>query len=197
MKTHYEVLGLLPHAEDVVVKAAYKALAQKFHPDKQKDKALKEQSHEYMVRINAAYEVLGHKELRKKYDQLLEQRAARKARADKSKEDKAKEAHSFAEKSKAEHARSEKAKSDKAKADKDAKHAAQHKANEEWARKLRLNVMDEISTVRLYEEVFKCSVTINNGWVNSYTVKSKNERKVLDFARLKTQLLTHFGQEDA
>ena len=43
MKTHYEVLGLLPSAEDVVVKAAYKALAQKFHPDKHKNN--KEQCH--------------------------------------------------------------------------------------------------------------------------------------------------------
>ena len=34
IKDYYKVLGLLPQADDVVVKAAYKALAQKNHPDK-------------------------------------------------------------------------------------------------------------------------------------------------------------------
>ena len=34
MKNHYAILGLLPNAEAVVVKAAYKALAQRYHPDR-------------------------------------------------------------------------------------------------------------------------------------------------------------------
>ena len=33
-KNHYAVLGLLHTAEPVVVKAAFKALAQRYHPDK-------------------------------------------------------------------------------------------------------------------------------------------------------------------
>ena len=36
MKDLYKVLGLLPQAEPEVIKASYKALAQKYHPDKHK-----------------------------------------------------------------------------------------------------------------------------------------------------------------
>ena len=34
MKNHYKTLGLLHDVEEVVIKAAYKALAQKYHPDR-------------------------------------------------------------------------------------------------------------------------------------------------------------------
>lgn len=166
-KTHYDVLGLLPQADDVVIKAAYKALAQKHHPDKQKDKRLKTESHDKMTRLNAAYAVLGDKLARKKYDHLLDQRAQRKAKTERAKEDKA------------------------------AKQAAAHQAHFDWVTKLRSNALDEISTVRLYEEVFQCVVTINEGWVHTYAVKSKSDRTVLDFARLKAQLLNYFEQADA
>jgi curved DNA-binding protein CbpA len=172
LKTHYEVLGLLPCAEDVVIKAAYKALAQKFHPDK--NKSNKEHCHELMARFNAAYGVLGDKEQRKKYDQQLEQRALRKAKADKTKEDKPKPE----------------------KADKP-KPPARHKTHADLIDKLRHNAIDEVTTVKLYEDVFKCTITINDGWVHTYTVKSKSDRKVVDFARLKTQLLEHLSQEEA
>ena len=177
MKTHYEVLGLLPSAEDVVVKAAYKALAQKFHPDK--NKTNKEQCHELMARFNAAYTVLGDKEQRKKYDQQLEQRALRKAKADKTKDDKAKE-----DKTKPEKAEKPKA-------------PPRYKSHADLIDKLRDNAIDEVNAVKLYEEVFKCTITINDGWVNTYTIKSKSDRKVVDFARLKKQLLEHFSQEEA
>ena len=182
MKTHYEVLGLLPQAEDVVVKAAYKALAQKFHPDKHKTN--KEQYTELMARINSAFEVLGNKALRQKYDQLLEQRAQRKAKADQAKENKAKPDHK---------ARAESPQADKPKA---GKHSTRHKAHADLVEQLRHNAIDEVSTVKLYEEVFKCTITINNGWVNTYTVKDKANRQVVDFARLKAKLLAHFSEEE-
>lgn len=175
MKTHYEVLGLLPSAEDVVIKAAYKALAQKFHPDKHKNN--KEQCHELMARFNAAYTVLGDKEQRKKYDQQLEQRALRKAKADKTKEDKVKP--------------------DKTEKPDKPKGPARPKSHAELIDKLRENAIDEVNAVKLYEEVFKCTITINDGWVNTYTIKNKSDRKVVDFARLKKQLLEHFVQEEA
>lgn len=194
MKTHYEVLGLLPHAEDVVVKAAYKALAQKFHPDKHKGQ--KEQYTELMARINTAYEVLGHKELRQKYDQLLEQRAQRKAKADKAKAEKAKADSAKADRDHTEKARAEKAYAEKAHADraKAAKQAARQRAYAALVEQLRHNTIDEVTTVKLYEEVFKCNVTINNGWINTYTVKSKNDKHVLNFSSLKAKLLTHFSE---
>mgnify|MGYP000169682062 CR=1 FL=1 len=34
MKDYYAILGVTPQAEDVVIKAAYRALAQRYHPDR-------------------------------------------------------------------------------------------------------------------------------------------------------------------
>lgn len=34
MKDYYATLGVTPQAEDVVIKAAYRALAQRYHPDR-------------------------------------------------------------------------------------------------------------------------------------------------------------------
>lgn len=69
MKTHYEILGLLNSADDVVIKAAYKALAQKYHPDKHKTN--QEMATRLMTELNAAHAVLGHKSKRKEYDAWL------------------------------------------------------------------------------------------------------------------------------
>jgi molecular chaperone DnaJ len=33
-RTFYQILGVQPDAEDVVIKAAYRALSQRYHPDK-------------------------------------------------------------------------------------------------------------------------------------------------------------------
>ncbi|MEN9712744.1 MAG: hypothetical protein RLY90_1005 [Pseudomonadota bacterium] len=69
MKTYYEILGLLQHADDVVIKAAYKALAQKYHPDKHKFPS--DESHRLMTELNAAFDVLGDAGKRKRYDVYL------------------------------------------------------------------------------------------------------------------------------
>lgn len=69
MKNYYQILGVLPTAESVVIKAAYKALAQRYHPDKNPDK-----SDEYkrkMQEINEAYEVLSNEDKRKEYDGIF------------------------------------------------------------------------------------------------------------------------------
>jgi curved DNA-binding protein CbpA len=39
MKDYYVILGVLPDAEDIVIKAAYKALVQRYHPDRYKGNA--------------------------------------------------------------------------------------------------------------------------------------------------------------
>jgi len=39
MKNYYQILGILHTAESIVVKAAYKALAQRYHPDKNPEKS--------------------------------------------------------------------------------------------------------------------------------------------------------------
>ena len=40
-KTYYQILGVTPDAEDIVIRAAYKALSQRYHPDKFKGSAKK------------------------------------------------------------------------------------------------------------------------------------------------------------
>ena len=65
-KDYYRTLGVLDDAEDIVIKAAYKALAQRYHPDKwvgNKDEATRRMSD-----INEAYGVLSDPVKRKQYD---------------------------------------------------------------------------------------------------------------------------------
>lgn len=62
------MLGVTRNASDEEIKKAYRALALKFHPDKAKDK----KSHEQFTAINEAYQVLGNKDKKQKYDYLYE-----------------------------------------------------------------------------------------------------------------------------
>ena len=65
-KDYYRTLGVLDDAEDIVIKAAYKALAQRYHPDKwtgSKDEATRR-----MTEINEAYSVLSDPKKRSEYD---------------------------------------------------------------------------------------------------------------------------------
>ncbi len=66
---HYEVLGVHPDAEDEVVRAAYRALVAKYHPDKNpgdRDAELK------LKRLNAAFAVLGDPAKKRQYDELTQ-----------------------------------------------------------------------------------------------------------------------------
>jgi curved DNA-binding protein CbpA len=65
-KDYYRILGVLDDAEDIVIRAAYKVLAQKYHPDKWKGD--KEEATRRMSDINEAYGVLSDTEKRKQYD---------------------------------------------------------------------------------------------------------------------------------
>ena len=69
MQDHYKTLGLLSIADDVVIKAAYKALAQKYHPDKYKGDS--RHALKVMADLNAAYAALRTKALRHEYDEKL------------------------------------------------------------------------------------------------------------------------------
>ena len=65
-KDYYSILGILPSAEDVVVTATYRALAQRYHPDRwQGDSS---EAHRRMSAINEAYAVLGSADRRAEYD---------------------------------------------------------------------------------------------------------------------------------
>ena len=65
-KDYYRILGVLDDAEDIVIRAAYRALAQRYHPDKwQGDQA---EATRRMAEINAAYAVLSDTVKRATYD---------------------------------------------------------------------------------------------------------------------------------
>lgn len=55
---YYAILWVIPQAEDIVIRAAYKALAQRYHPDRYE--AAKNEAHARMAKINEAYTVLPH-----------------------------------------------------------------------------------------------------------------------------------------
>lgn len=68
-KDYYGVLGVSPSAEDFLIKAAYKALAQRYHPDKLEDYS--QASEDKMKALNEAYSILSDAHKRKQYDDYL------------------------------------------------------------------------------------------------------------------------------
>ena len=65
-KDYYEILGVKKEASEAEIKSAYRKLARKYHPDVNKEKGAEEKFKD----INEAYEVLGDKEKRQRYDML-------------------------------------------------------------------------------------------------------------------------------
>ena len=65
-KDYYETLGIKRDATDSEIKSAYRKLARKYHPDINKTKEAEEKFKD----INEAYEVLGDKQKRQRYDSL-------------------------------------------------------------------------------------------------------------------------------
>lgn len=63
---YYQILGVSPDAEDFVIRAAYKALVQRYHPDKYQDP--KNEEIKKIQLINEAYQVLSDKLKRQEYD---------------------------------------------------------------------------------------------------------------------------------
>jgi molecular chaperone DnaJ len=68
VSNHYETLKVSPSASQAEIKLAYRRLVKLFHPDSNQDTA----DHEQIIRINAAYEVLGDNQNRRNYDQELQ-----------------------------------------------------------------------------------------------------------------------------
>lgn len=66
MKDYYEILGVSKKATLQEIKASYRKLALKWHPDRNKTK----EAHEKFKEINKAYEVLSDSKKREAYDQF-------------------------------------------------------------------------------------------------------------------------------
>ncbi|MCC9135341.1 DnaJ C-terminal domain-containing protein [Pontibacter silvestris] len=66
-KDYYKILGIDKSASQADIKKAYRALAKKYHPDKNKGNA---DAEDKFKDISEAYEVLGDETKRKQYDQL-------------------------------------------------------------------------------------------------------------------------------
>lgn len=68
---YYQVLGVSHDAEDFVIRAAYKAQTQRYHPDKYRGS--KDEGMEKIYLINEAYRVLSNQEKRQEYDLTLQE----------------------------------------------------------------------------------------------------------------------------
>ena len=66
-KDYYNVLGVKRDASQKAIKAAYRKLARKYHPDVNPNN---NEAETRFKEINEAYEVLGDEEKRKKYDRF-------------------------------------------------------------------------------------------------------------------------------
>jgi len=64
-KDLYQVLGVNKNASDAEIKSAYRKLARQYHPDLNKDN---KDAAEKFKEISCAYDILGDKEKRRKYD---------------------------------------------------------------------------------------------------------------------------------
>jgi curved DNA-binding protein CbpA len=72
----YKVLQVDPEAEDEVIQAAYRRLAQKYHPDR----ATGDEAVARMVALNAAWELIGEPDRRAAYDLAVRDRRSASAR---------------------------------------------------------------------------------------------------------------------
>lgn len=68
----YEILHIRPDADQIVVRAAYRALAGRFHPDNDSNAS----STRRMAELNAAYAQIGSPERRAVYDAMRRRMAA-------------------------------------------------------------------------------------------------------------------------
>lgn len=70
MKNYYEILEVDKNASDEIIKAAYKSLVKKYHPDL-KEGEEKRKAEEKIKEVNEAYDTLSVAEKREEYNQTL------------------------------------------------------------------------------------------------------------------------------
>jgi molecular chaperone DnaJ len=72
-KDYYQVLGVPKNASATEIKKAYRKLAQKYHPDRNRGN---KEAEERFKEISAAYDVVGDEEKRTQYDQVRDMAAS-------------------------------------------------------------------------------------------------------------------------
>src|SRR5262245_40898936 len=70
-KDYYAVLGVEPDWDATAIKKAYRALAQKYHPDRLKDRNELTNASERMIEINEAFAVLADTKRRADFDREI------------------------------------------------------------------------------------------------------------------------------
>ncbi len=78
IQTHYDILSVARNAPPEVIRAAYRALSQQYHPDRNLGK---EEAARIMVEINASYEMLSDPKKRQEYDLWVAQQEKSKGHA--------------------------------------------------------------------------------------------------------------------
>ncbi|NMB41856.1 MAG: DnaJ domain-containing protein [Firmicutes bacterium] len=78
MEDYYKVLGVSADSSDEEIKKAYRELVKQYHPDKFTDNPLRHLAEDMLKKINTAYEILGDKDKRKRYEQARRQKMSRK-----------------------------------------------------------------------------------------------------------------------
>jgi curved DNA-binding protein CbpA len=141
MKDLYAVLGLLHTAEIEVIKAAYKALAQKYHPDKHPEKKLL--FTEIMTELNHANAVLGNAKKRKEWDASWKKFTGKQP----------------GETPDPKNNHTQQAKPQSAPPTSNHSTVLSHLAS---------NKIDEFQVMHLYEELFGNSLKVHHGWTNHY-----------------------------
>lgn len=71
IRTHYDVLNVSRNASIEVIRAAYKTLSQKYHPDKFQSEVDKQKANRIMFMLNDAYQVLSDPLQRFEYDNWI------------------------------------------------------------------------------------------------------------------------------
>ena len=193
IKDYYKVLGLLPQADDVVVKAAYKALAQKNHPDKHPTN--KAQQTTVMSEINEAFGVLGVKSKRKAYDIKLEKANSSKESTTSPSNPKSSSEGATSTSKSASPNNSAKSSSNNASSKSQSKSNNKESKSEhhEIIHKLKKNQMDEFELISLFEKFFSLKIEVKNGYVNSYSYKKEGKVQVLSFESIKIKLIEHLN----
>ena len=197
--TLYQILGLDPKAEDVVIKAAFKALAQKYHPDKAKGN--KEEATQLLVRLNEAYQTLMDANSRLKYDQKLEQLKKSKDAATQS----AVQPQNTSQTNKPSHSHfSKEAHHEPKKHHSSAHHPTGAQSNKTKSQgrfdgglvdKILSNQVDEIEMVNLFEKLYQTSLVIHHGFANTYSFVQEGQRYKHDFSSLKKVILHKLEHE--